>query len=60
MSVARCARVSYMNHDGSKPDIQKDFDLHDKLVVMKPAHASPAEHQAQVTNAPKDSNFSWG
>lgn len=46
MSVARCARVSYMNHDGSDPDIAKDIELHDKLVVMKPAHSSPAEHQA--------------
>lgn len=45
-SVARCARVSFNNHDGSCPDQFKDCDLHDKLVVQKPAHASPAEHQA--------------
>lgn len=45
-SVARCARVSYLNHDGSVPDVQKDFDLHDKLVAMRPRHSSPAEHQA--------------
>lgn len=45
-SVARCARVSYMNHDGSDPDLTKDIELHDKLVVATPLHASPAEHQA--------------
>lgn len=47
-SVARCARVSYLNHDGSNPDWVKDIALHDALVVQKPLHASPAEHQAQV------------
>ncbi|MBM3203883.1 FAD-dependent thymidylate synthase [Candidatus Woesearchaeota archaeon] len=45
-STARCARVSYSNHDGSKPNITKDIDLHDKLVASRPIHASPAEHQA--------------
>lgn len=45
-STARCARVSYSNHDGSKPNINKDVDLHDKLVASRPIHASPAEHQA--------------
>lgn len=46
MSVARCARVSYLTHDGKKPDWIKDLELHDKLVVSEPLHASPAEHQA--------------
>lgn len=45
-STARCARVSYSNHDGSKPNIIRDIDLHDKLVASRPIHASPAEHQA--------------
>ena len=45
-SVARCARVSYVNHDGSQPDIEKDLALYDRLVGSKPAHASPTEHQA--------------
>lgn len=45
-SVARCARVSYNNHDGTTPSLKKDIVLHDKLVVAKPLHASPAEHQA--------------
>lgn len=46
LSTARCARVSYMTHDGKKPDVVKDIDLHDKLVAQRPLHASPAEHQA--------------
>jgi len=45
-STARCARVSYSNHDGSIPNIAKDIDLHDKLVGSEPRHSSPAEHQA--------------
>lgn len=45
-STARCARVSYSNHDGSKPSVKRDVELHDKLVVSEPLHASPAEHQA--------------
>jgi thymidylate synthase ThyX len=43
-SVARCARVSYNNHDGSDPDINKDVDLYQKLVDS--GHMSPLEHQA--------------
>ena len=46
-SVARCARVSYLTHDGQQPNVEKDIELHDKLVVSDPRHASPAEHQAQ-------------
>ncbi len=56
-SVARCARVSFMNHNGTLPDPLKDVDLHDKLVVAKPLHASPAEHQAKMIDAPDDDNF---
>ena len=49
-SVARCARVSYLTHDGQSPSLKKDIALHDKLVVAKPIHASPAEHQAMARN----------
>jgi hypothetical protein len=45
-SVARCARVSLLNHDGTNPDAAKDIALHDMLAVAEPLHASPAEHQA--------------
>jgi thymidylate synthase ThyX len=46
LSTARCARVSYLNHDGSNPDPAKDVDLHDKLI--KAPHASPFEHPAMA------------
>lgn len=42
ISVARCARVSYNNHDGSKPDIEKDLKLYGHLYDSK--HMSPMEH----------------
>lgn len=45
-SAARCARVSYLNFDGSKPNIQKDLELYDRLVGTAPIHASPLEHVA--------------
>jgi thymidylate synthase ThyX len=43
LSVARCARVSYLSHDGTR-DLQKDFDLHDRLRAS--LHPSPFEHVA--------------
>lgn len=45
-SVARCARVSYLNHDQTKPDLAKDEQLHDRLLAD--GHMSPFEHQAHV------------
>lgn len=42
ISAARCARVSYNNHDGSKPDIKKDLELYEHLYNSK--HMSPMEH----------------
>jgi hypothetical protein len=46
LSVARCARTSYLTHEGTKPTIGKDLELYDRLVGARPLHASPAEHQA--------------
>jgi hypothetical protein len=45
-SVARCARVSFDNMDGTSPNMEKDFGLYEKLVGSEPLHASPTEHQA--------------
>jgi thymidylate synthase ThyX len=45
ISAARCARVSYLNHDGTSPSIPKDIELYEKLVGSRPLHASPVEHQ---------------
>lgn len=50
ISVARCARISYNNVDGSKSSIERDLSLYNSLVISKPMHASPAEHQAKVPN----------
>ena len=59
VSAARCARVSYLKHDGTLPSIADDLDLYGQLVVRpytdkrgltigadEPIHASPVEHQA--------------
>lgn len=46
MSAARCARVSYLTHDGKAPVVVKDIALYDRLVGSVPIHASPVEHQA--------------
>jgi len=46
ISTARCARVSYLTHDGQTPSLEKDVKLHDALVGSRPIHASPTEHQA--------------
>ncbi len=45
ISAARCARVSYLTHDGRR-DIQADLDLFQRLVSADPPHASPLEHVA--------------
>lgn len=52
-SVARCARASYKNHDGSNPDMAKDAALYERLVKgnrpdWEPGHMSPTEHQAKA------------
>lgn len=48
ISAARCARVSYMTHDGKPSTVDADVELYDRLIVAKPAHASPVEHQAEA------------
>ena len=45
-SAARCARVSYLLHDGTQPNPDKDRELFQRLVGSTPLHASPIEHQA--------------
>lgn len=47
ISAARCARVSYLNHDGSKPDILKDLTLAKRLIDS--GHMTPFEHQCQYS-----------
>lgn len=58
VSAARCARVSYLTHDGKTPDINKDIKLYDSLVGAVPIHGSPTEHQATPNKNTKfDKNF---
>jgi thymidylate synthase ThyX len=45
VSSARCARVSYLTHDGVR-DVAKDIELHDRL--LRAGHMSPFEHPAKV------------
>lgn len=46
VSTARCARVSYLTHDGRR-DIQKDIELFERLVTGSGfGHWSPHEHVA--------------
>lgn len=58
VSVARCARVSYLTHDG-KRDIQRDLELHDRLLTGSGhGHWSPFEHVARALYTPLQSgNF---
>lgn len=46
LSTARCARVSYLTHDGVR-DLDADYTLFDRLVTARPGHWSPLEHCAR-------------
>lgn len=50
VSAARCARVSYNNHDGSRPNIAADIALAETLLTSR--HMSPFEHQATTCTCP--------
>jgi thymidylate synthase ThyX len=54
-SVARCARVSYMNHDNTDPDIEKDLALYDMLLESK--HLTPFEHVVSPMEITKITDF---
>jgi hypothetical protein len=52
ISTARCARVSYLTHEG-KPNVSADLRIHDQLAATAslgadPMHASPFEHPAMA------------
>lgn len=49
VGTARCARVSYLTHDGVR-DIEKDLVLHKRLLTGSGhGHWSPFEHVAEAT-----------
>jgi hypothetical protein len=50
ISAARCARTSYLTHDGKIPSIEEDMALFHRLMGGNPIHASPVEHQAWLTS----------
>ncbi len=53
ISVARCARVSYLTHDG-KRDVTEDEKLYQRLASADPPHASPLEHVATPSPIVRD------
>lgn len=46
VSAARCARTSYLTHDGRVTSVEEDLALCEKLMSNGTVHASPFEHQA--------------
>lgn len=54
ISAARCARVSYLTHDG-KHDPKADLDLYEKLASN--GHMSPLEHPARPMTAREQKLF---
>lgn len=54
-SAARCARVSYLRHDGSNPTHADDVRLAELLRAEK--HMSPFEHQAWPTPNERHANL---
>lgn len=55
ISAARCARVSYLTHAGTR-EIEKDLELHDRLKHDR--HLSPFEHVATpAADATFQANF---
>lgn len=59
MSTARCARVSYLTHDGQEPSFAADIKLFERLAVSRPIHASPLEHQATPGTAYTGNFVGW-
>jgi thymidylate synthase ThyX len=61
VSTGRCARVSYLTHEG-KRDLAEDIKLHDRLcagpATGNPGHWSPFEHVAMALAEPtRSGNF---
>jgi thymidylate synthase ThyX len=57
VSIGRCARVSYLNHDGLR-SLSDDTKLYWRLLEAEPPHLSPFEHCAvAMPNSDKYANF---
>lgn len=46
VSAARCARVSYLKHDGTAATVGEDVELYERL--LRDGHMTPMEHQARA------------
>lgn len=57
ISASCCAQVSYRKADTS---LEKALSIYDKLITMKPCHASPLEHQATPVDSDKYDSYSPG
>ena len=55
VSVARCARVSYLTHDGTR-DVAADIELYERLRAG--GHWSPFEHVASTCNSESNCDLS--
>lgn len=62
ISAARCARVSYLTHEG-KRNVEEDIVLYERLASHRPMHASPLEHPAQAVEhggrQPSNFHYTW-
>jgi thymidylate synthase ThyX len=56
ISAARCARVSYLTHDGRR-DLAADEELYERLITADPPHWSPLEHVATPAPDPVPGNY---
>jgi len=54
-SIARCARVSYKNHDGTNNTLEQNLQLYDRLLSSR--HLSPFEHVAKPDTLEFHANF---
>jgi len=63
VSTGRCARVSYLTHDGRR-DLAEDVKLHDRLLAGiatdDPLHMSPFEHVATPCSDPTQHDIDTG
>lgn len=59
ISVGRCARVSYLNHDGVR-DWREDVNVYNKLISGDPVHWAPLEFVATPTAARDNGTFTLG
>lgn len=48
ISAARCARVSYLNHNKQTPSVEEDLKLAERLIAA--GHMSPFDHQAMFNS----------